>query len=67
MEPEEKSQGRKPERLRLFKDWQEAISDALKRPKPPEGWPRPVAPPTRKGKPTGPPAEPAEPEEEPPA
>ncbi|MCA9309842.1 MAG: hypothetical protein KDA21_01470 [Phycisphaerales bacterium] len=32
--------GPKPDRLRIDGDWEDAIADAMKKPKPPGGWPR---------------------------
>lgn len=42
---EKGSPGPAPDRLRLEGDWQSAITEAVRKPKPPEGWPvRPAKP-----------------------
>lgn len=35
-----KKRGPKPENLTIKGDWQEAVKKAIKRGKPPEGWPK---------------------------
>jgi hypothetical protein len=43
MSQERKLPGPEPERLKLAEDdWEEAVKEALKRPKPKVGWPKPV-------------------------
>lgn len=32
--------GGEPERLKIDGEWEEAVGDALKKPRPPEGWPK---------------------------
>lgn len=33
--------GPKPERVKIDEDWEDAIDKALRKEKPPEGWPKP--------------------------
>ena len=33
--------GPKPDRVKINKDWEEALGDALKKKRPAEGWPKP--------------------------
>ena len=33
--------GPKPDRVKIDKDWEEAVGDALKKKRPAEGWPKP--------------------------
>ncbi len=34
------AKGPEPERLKIFGDWKEAVRIAMRKPKPPEGWPK---------------------------
>jgi len=40
MKPRKAKSGPKPERLRIDGDWKSAVATALRKPKPPEGWPK---------------------------
>jgi hypothetical protein len=42
--------GKKPERLIIEGDWQEAVAKAMKKKMPEEGWPKPTAMPQRSPK-----------------
>ncbi len=33
--------GPKPDRVKIDKDWEDAVGDALKKERPTEGWPKP--------------------------
>ncbi len=35
-----KKSGPKPERVKIDKDWEDAVGDALKKKRPAEGWPK---------------------------
>ena len=39
-ESERKRPGPEPERLKIEGDWEDAVAKALKKKRPPEGWPR---------------------------
>jgi len=39
--PEKEKTGPKPDRVKIDKDWEEAMGDALKKERPAEGWPKP--------------------------
>jgi len=38
---DKKKTGPKPDRVKIDKDWEEAMGDALKKERPKEGWPKP--------------------------
>lgn len=38
---DKKPPGPEPERLKIEGDWQDAMKQALKKPRPPGGWPKP--------------------------
>jgi hypothetical protein len=38
---QQRAPGFPPERLKIDRSWEDAVRAALKKPKPPEGWPKP--------------------------
>ena len=41
MSEKKEKRGRKPETVKIEGDWEDAVANALKKPRPSEGWPDP--------------------------
>lgn len=51
MDGMKKKPGKPPETVRIEQDWEDAVGQAIQKPKPEEGWPKPEPTPQRSPKP----------------